>query len=63
MIGFVLILSAASFAQAKKVSRVTREERLITALVNSKTIPGLFGGDGFADCDISGRIHFQQADY
>jgi hypothetical protein len=55
LLAFVLTaaFSSVAAAQAKKGKRVSREERLITALANSKTVPGLFGDDGFEHVDMS----------
>ncbi len=46
-IALILIFATTSFAQSKRVTTVSRGERLITALLNSKTLPPLWGDDGF----------------
>lgn len=47
ILALICITSTAALTQTKKTRAISRGERLITALVNSKTIPGLFGDDGF----------------
>ena len=47
VIALILLSSIASFAQAKSTKNDPREELLITALVNSKTLPPIWGDDGF----------------
>jgi hypothetical protein len=42
VIGLILIVSISLFAQSKKAKKVSNGERLITALVNSDTLPILF---------------------
>lgn len=44
--------SPAACAQSGRTS-YTRGERLITALMMSKTVPGLYGDDGFEHVDLS----------
>ena len=46
VIGLILMVSLPSFAQSKQTMAALRGERLINALVNSKTLPGNFGDDG-----------------
>lgn len=53
IIGLIVIFAAGSFAQSKKANASARGERLITALKNSKTIPGLYGDDGFGHIEMS----------
>ena len=38
----ILLFAPAFSAQTKKTKRISRDERLITALMNSRTLPGLF---------------------
>ncbi|HEX8369675.1 MAG TPA: hypothetical protein VF604_14110 [Pyrinomonadaceae bacterium] len=42
----ILLCAPAFFAQKKRTKRISRGERLVTALMNSKTLPGNFGDDG-----------------
>jgi hypothetical protein len=47
------VLSPTVPAQTKRDRAAQRGERLITALANSKTVPGLWGDDGFEHVDMS----------
>ena len=43
----LIFISASVFsAQSKKTKKISNGERLMTALNNSKTLPGNFGDDG-----------------
>lgn len=54
----ISLCSLASVAQTKRRKKISRGERLLTALINSTTLPGNFGDDGvfFVGTGTNGEI-------
>ena len=47
VIGLIFVIAAVTFAQSKKTKVISRDERLLNALIYSKTASLLWGDDGF----------------
>lgn len=47
VIGLIFVIAAVTFAQSKKTKAISRDERLLNALIYSKTASLLWGDDGF----------------